>query len=264
MSDTKVWFITGASRGLGRTWAEAALDRGDKVVAAVRDLNSVSELRDRYGENVLPVNLDVKDRGQAFHSIRQSVDRFGRIDVLVCNAGYCLTGALEEVAEPDVRALFDTNVLGALWVIQAALPVMREQMSGHVIAVSSVSGLIGQETIGIYNASKWALEGMIESLAAEVSGLGVKVSILEPAIYATEFASPASISHSAVSSVYDAARARLYATLGTEHINDPKSSVGPLFTLVDSENPQLRLLLGESALGWAIRSHADRLRSWVG
>jgi len=263
MSREKVWLVTGASRGFGRTWTEAALAKGDRVVAAVRDVASVSALSDRYGGNILPVQLDVAERSQVFTAARCAIEHFGRIDVLINNAGYCLAGAVEEVAEADARALFDTNVFGALWVTQAVLPIMRAQASGHIIAVSSVSGLVGQPTIGMYNASKWALEGMMESLSEEISDLGIKVSILEPAIYATEFTSPTSMRFSQMHSAYDGARSRLYASLGNELANDPLSSVAQLMALVDSDDPPLRLLLGGSALGWAVRSYSNRLASWV-
>lgn len=262
MSVSKVWFITGASRGFGRTWTEAALARGDSVAAGVRDTGSVADLRERHGDNLLPVRLDVTEKSQAEAGVEQAVEQFGRIDVLVNNAGYCLAGALEEVEEAEARKLFDTNLFGALWTTQAVLPVMRTQNNGHIISVSSVSGLMGQPTIGIYNASKWALEGLMDSLAQEVSGLGVKVSILEPAVFATEFTSPASIRFSPTKDVYDGARARLYESLATEVAADPRSTIAQIFSLVDDPHPPLRLLLGESALRWAERANVDRQSSW--
>ena len=264
MHKTKVWFITGASRGMGRTWAEAALARGDRVVAAVRDVAAMADLATQYREDLLAVTLDISSRVQAFQAVEEAVAHFGDIDVLINNAGYCLAGALEELDEGAARQSLDTNVLGVLWVTQAVLPVMRKQGRGHVISVSSVSGLVGQPTIGLYNAAKWAVEGMMEALSHEVAGLGIKVSIVEPAVFATGFASPASMRFSTAIDVYDEARTRLYGSLASEPIHDPRASVEPLLALVDSAEPPLRLLLGDTALRWAIHSYSERLSSWVG
>ena len=154
MHKRKIWFITGASRGLGRTWAEAALARGDQVAAAVRDVAKLSDLVNEHGDNLLAVTLDISVRTQAFQAVERAVAHFGEIDVLINNAGYCLAGALEELDEDEARESLDTNVLGVLWVTQATLPVMRKQQSGHIVSISSVSGLVGQPTIGIYNTAK--------------------------------------------------------------------------------------------------------------
>ncbi|QWW72463.1 SDR family NAD(P)-dependent oxidoreductase [Rhizobium sp. WYJ-E13] len=261
MSKLKVWFITGASRGLGKTWAQAALDRGDSVVAAVRDLESVADLKAKHGERVLPVKLDVTNAAEAANAVQSALDHFGRIDVLINNAGYCLAGALEEVDEADARKLFDTNLLGALWTTRAVLPAMRARKAGHVIAVSSVSGLLGQPTIGLYNSSKWALEGMMESLALEVSHLGIKVSILEPVMYATDFSS--AIRFSTPIEAYEEARSKLYGSLGSEVPGDPSSTVADVLALVDNREPPLRCLLGDSAWRWVVRAYGERLARWA-
>jgi len=263
MRKRKVWFITGASRGLGRTWAEAALARGDQVVAAVRDVAKLSDLASEYGDNLLAVSLDTSVRTQAFRAVERAVAHFGEIDVLINNAGYCLAGALEELDEDEARESLDTNVLGVLWVTQATLPVMRKQQSGHIVSISSVSGLVGQPTIGIYNTAKWAIEGMMEALSHEVAGFGIKVSIVEPAVFKTGFASPDSMRFSATIDAYDEVRTRLYEALASEPINDPLTAVQPLLSLVDSSEPPLRLLLGTTALRWAVISHSNRLSSWV-
>ncbi len=263
MPQTTVWFITGASRGFGRIWTEAALARGDYVAAAARDLASLSPLQEEHGERILPVQLDVSDRSRAYDAMHRAHQHFGRIDVLVNNAGFGLVGALEEINETDARSLFDTNVFGSLWVTQAALPIMRSQGAGHIISVSSVSGLMGQPTIGLYNASKWALEGMMEALHEEVQGLGISVTLLEPGIYATEFASAASLRLSKPLSDYDDARARLHASLTADEVGDPHSTVEPLLSLVDATNPPLRLLLGETSFRWAVRSYGGKLSAWA-
>src|ERR1700744_4258130 len=173
---SKIIFITGASRGFGKIWADAFLKRGDKVVAAVRDTNDVQDLVAMYGQNVLAVKLDVTNRSAAFEAVAQAKAKFGRIDVVINNAGYGQIGAAEEVSEQQAREQFDTNVFGTLWVTQAVLPVLRQQGSGHIINLSSILGLVGLPIFTWYNASKFAIEGFSESLAGEVAGFGIKVT----------------------------------------------------------------------------------------
>ncbi len=187
----KVWFITGASRGFGRIWAEAALARGDGVAATARDAASVADLAERFGGAALPLALDVTSPEQVRQAVARAHDRFGRLDVVVNNAGYTLVGTVEEASEAEVRAIFDTNLFGALAVIQAALPLLRAQGSGRILGVSSGMGVVAMPLAGFYCASKWAFEALHESLAQEVRGHGIRVTLLEPGAYATEFSSPA-------------------------------------------------------------------------
>ena len=154
----KVWFITGTSRGFGREWAIAALQRGDKVAATARNTGTLDDLVDKYGDSVLPIQLDVTDRDADFAAVKQAHDHFGRLDIVVNNAGYGQFGFIEELSESDARDQIETNVFGALWVTQAALPYLREQRSGHIIQVSSIGGIVAFPNVGIYHASKWALE----------------------------------------------------------------------------------------------------------
>ena len=165
----KVWFITGTSRGFGREWAIAALERGDKVAATARDTTSLDDLTAKYGDAILPLQLDVTDRAADFAAVKQAHEHFGRLDVVVNNAGYGQFGFVEEVSEQDARDQIETNVFGALWVTQAALPYLRAQGSGHIIQVSSIGGIVAFPNVGIYHASKWALEGFSQSLAQEVA-----------------------------------------------------------------------------------------------
>jgi len=185
--NSKVWFITGTSRGFGRVWAEAALQRGDKVAATARTLADVADLTERFGDSVLPLALDVTDVDQVRQAVAQAHAHFGRLDVVLNNAGYSLVGTVEEAGEADVRAEFDTNYFGTLRVIQAALPLLRQQGSGHILGVSSTVGLVAFPIIGSYCASKWAFEALHESLAQEVKAFGIKVTLIEPGAYATEF-----------------------------------------------------------------------------
>jgi NAD(P)-dependent dehydrogenase (short-subunit alcohol dehydrogenase family) len=187
---SKVWFITGTSKGFGRIWAEAALARGDQVAATARDVKTLQDLVDRYGDQVLALTLDVDDKAAVDTAIAETIARFGRIDVAINNAGYGQFGAIEEVSEAEARAQMETNFFGALWVTQGVLPQMRAQGSGHIIQVSSIGGVNAFPTIGLYHASKWALEGFSQALAAEVAAFGIKVTIVEPAGYATDWSAP--------------------------------------------------------------------------
>ena len=175
----KTWFITGTSRGFGREWAIAALERGDRVAATARNLASLDNLVATYGDAILPIALDVTDRDADFAAVKRAHEHFGRLDIIVNNAGYGHFGMVEEVSEAEIRAQLETNVLGALWVTQAALPYLREQGSGHILQVSSIGGISAFMNTGAYHASKWALEGLSQSLSQEVADFGVKVTLIE-------------------------------------------------------------------------------------
>jgi NAD(P)-dependent dehydrogenase (short-subunit alcohol dehydrogenase family) len=199
---SRTWFITGASRGFGKEWSIAALERGDTVAATARDTTALDDLVQRFGDKVLPVQLDVNDRDAVFAAVAQAHDHFGALDVVVNNAGYGQFGMIEEISEAEARAQFDTNVFGALFVTQAALPYLRAQGSGHILQVSSIGGISAFPNIGIYNASKWALEGFSQSLAQEVAEFGIKVTIIEPGGFSTDWGG-ASAKHAAADPAYD-------------------------------------------------------------
>jgi len=188
----KVWFITGTSRGFGREWAIAALQRGDKVAATARHTATLDDLVDKYGDAILPIQLDVTDRDADFAAVKQAHDHFGRLDIVVNNAGYGQFGFVEELSEQDARDQIETNVFGALWVTQAALPYLREQRSGHIIQVSSIGGITAFPLVGIYHASKWALEGFSQALAQEVASFGVHVTLIEPGGFDTDWSGASS------------------------------------------------------------------------
>ena len=171
---SRVWFITGTSRGFGRVWTEAALERGDRVAATARNADSLADLAEQYGpEQLLPLALDVTDKARVDEIVRLAHDHFGSLDVVVNNAGYALFGAVEEVSERQARDQLETNVFGALWVTKAALPLLRAQGRGHILQVSSVGGVDAGRNLGLFHASKWALEGMSQALAAEVEPFGI-------------------------------------------------------------------------------------------
>ena len=257
----KVWFITGTSRGFGRVWAQAALARGDRVAATARDVKTLAPLVERYGDLVAPLTLDVTDKGACTAAIASAHRRFGRLDVVVNNAGYGLFGAIEEVSEPEARAQLETNLFGALWVTQAALPFMRAQGYGHIIQVSSIGGVNAFPTVGLYHASKWALEGFSQSLAAEVAGFGIKVTLVEPGGYATEWGG-ASAKRATPLAVYDAARAAIAAIRGNSRPGDPHATGPAILKVVDATDPPLRIFLGSSGLPMTRAEYARRLETW--
>jgi NAD(P)-dependent dehydrogenase (short-subunit alcohol dehydrogenase family) len=259
----KTWFITGTSRGFGREWAIAALDRGDKVAATARNLTSLDDLVAKYGDAVLPIALDVTDRDADFAAVKRAHEHFGRLDIVVNNAGYGHFGMVEELTEAEIRAQLETNVLGALWVTQAALPFLRAQGSGHILQVSSIGGISAFRNTGAYHASKWALEGFSQSLSQEVAEFGVQVTLIEPAGYSTDW-SGSSAKHSAGLPAYDQAREQALASRKQRFAKpgDPTATRQAILTLVDSDNPPLRLFLGESPLGIATADYDSRLAAW--
>ncbi|MFD2700753.1 SDR family NAD(P)-dependent oxidoreductase [Paenibacillus shunpengii] len=260
--ENKVWFITGASRGLGRIWAEAALSRGDKVAATARTPENIAELKERFGDAVLPLALDVTDSQQVEHVVQQAHAHFGRLDVVLNNAGYTLVGTTEEADESDVRELFDTNYFGTLRVIQAALPLLRLQGSGHILGVSSAMGIVAAPLIGFYCASKWAVEALHDSLAQEVKSFGIKVTLLEPGAFATDFGSPLSMKTSQGLEVYAELRNQVSVRLSTEERGDPNATADAILQIIDAEDPPLRFAVGSGVLPLVRGVYADRLATW--
>jgi NAD(P)-dependent dehydrogenase (short-subunit alcohol dehydrogenase family) len=258
----KVWFITGASRGFGRIWADAALKRGDKVAATARKLASIADLKDKYGESVLTLELDVTRPDQVKEAVAQAHAHFGRLDIVLNNAGYALVGTIEETGASDVRALYETNVFGPLAVIQAALPLLRKQGGGHILGVSSNLGHVTLPVIGYYCSSKWAFEAIHESLAEEVKAFGIKVTIIEPGAYATEFGSQESLQFAAGLDIYADYKTEFFGTLRTMERGDPNATPEALFKVVDSENPPLRFFLGSHNLPWVRAAYAERMATW--
>jgi NADP-dependent 3-hydroxy acid dehydrogenase YdfG len=258
----KVWFITGASRGFGRVWADAALRRGDKVAATARSLVSIADLKEKYGANVLTLELDVCKPDQVKMAVEQAHAHFGRLDIVLNNAGYSLVGTIEEASADDVRALYETNIFGTLAVIQAALPLLRKQGGGHILGTSSGLGHVTMPVIGYYCSSKWAFEAIHESLAAEVKAFGIKVTIIEPGAYATEFGSQESLKFAAGLDIYADFKAQFVAGLKNTERGDPNATPQALFKVVDAENPPLRFNLGSHNLPWVRSAYAERLATW--
>jgi NAD(P)-dependent dehydrogenase (short-subunit alcohol dehydrogenase family) len=255
---SKVFLITGASRGFGKLWAEAFLKRGDKVAATARNTDHLNDLVEKYGDAVLPIKLDVNNREESFQAVKQTKDHFGRIDVLINNAGYGLFGAIEETTEQEAREQIETNFFGVLWATQAVLPIMREQKSGHIIQVSSFLGLITLPVLGLYNASKFAVEGLSETLATEVAGFGIKVSLIEPNGYSTDW-SGASAIQTKPTDTYAPIKKAFSEGATPDSWGNPEATVDAVIKLVDSPNPPLRLLLGKVAYAAVKQTYEKRL-----
>lgn len=256
----KTWFITGASRGFGRIWAEAALQRGDRVTATARKLADVADLTERYGDAVLPLALDVTDAAQVRQTVQQAYAHFGRLDVLVNNAGVSLFAATEEASDEQIRDLFDVNYLGMVRVLRAALPLMRKQGSGHILGVSSGLGITALPLIGYYCATKWAVEALHESLAQEVRTFGIRVTLVEPGAYATDFGKSSEIADAL--EPYAESRKHFLTHLAGMERGDPDATAEAILKLVDADDPPLRLGLGNSILPRARAAYGERLATW--
>ncbi len=258
----KTWFITGTSRGFGREWAEAALERGDRVAATARDVRSLDPLVEQYGDAVLPLALDVTDREAVLVAVAEAHARFGRLDVVVNNAGYGLFGMVEEISEAEARAQIETNVLGALWVTQAALPYLRAQGGGHLVQVSSIGGITAFVGLGLYHASKWALEAFSQSLALEVAPFGIKVTLVEPGGFDTDWAGASAVRATelaAYAEQHEAARNRPTARAPK---GDPTATRAAILEIVDLDEPPLRVFFGKAPLGMAEAEYERRLENW--
>jgi NAD(P)-dependent dehydrogenase (short-subunit alcohol dehydrogenase family) len=259
----KAWFITGASRGFGREWTVAALERGDAVAAAARDIATLAELCAEFGDKVFPVQLDLDDRASCFHAVDQAHQHFGRIDVVVNNAGYGHFGMVEEITEADARRQMETNFFGTFWVTQAALPHLREQGGGHIIQVSSIGGVTAYPGVGLYHASKWALEGFSQALAQEVADFGIRVTLIEPGPYATDWGG-ASARRSSPLPVYDPVREKVAAARAKrwKAPGDPVATREAILSIVDAERPPLRVFFGEGSLESVTTDYESRLATW--
>lgn len=261
-STPKIWFITGTSRGFGRIWTEAILKRGDKVAATARKLESIADFKEKYGDQVLTLELDVTNHEQAKQAVEQAHAHFGRLDIVFNNAGYSLVGTIEEASVNEVREMFETNVYGPLAVIQAALPLLRKQGGGHIIGTSSSLGHVTLPVIGYYCSSKWAFEAIHESLAEEVKSFGIKVTIIEPGAYATEFGSQESLKFVEGMDLYADYKEGFFNQLGSMEQGNPAATPQALFQVVDSANPPLRFFLGNQNLPWVRKAYAERIEEW--
>ncbi|AXF11989.1 oxidoreductase [Paraburkholderia graminis] len=260
--DNPVWLITGCSTGFGRELAKLVLERGWRAVVTARDASKVKDIAEPHGERALVLPLDVTNRAQIAEVVAQAKQRFGRIDALVNNAGYGYLAAIEEGEDAEVRAMFETNVFGLVDITKAVLPVMREQRSGLIVNVSSIGGLASFAATGYYHATKYAVEGLSETLAAEVKPLGIDVLIVEPGPFRTNWAGASMKQSATVIDDYAATagerRKQTEARSGNQ-AGDPVRAAQAIIDAALSDKPPLRLLLGKTALELA-RKKLDFMR----
>jgi NAD(P)-dependent dehydrogenase (short-subunit alcohol dehydrogenase family) len=260
---SKVWLITGSSRGLGRAFTEAVLEAGDRVVATARRPEQLVELESRYGENIRAVMLDVTNEGQAKVAFEAAIASFGGLDVLVNNAGYGNVRPVEDTTLAEFRAQIETNLFGVIIMTKAVLPYFRERRAGHIVQVTSIGGRIGPVGRAPYAAAKFGVEGFSESLAKEVGPLGVKVTIIEPGGFRTDFAG-SSTELSEGRSEYDStvgATARFQRGYNGRQPGDPAKAAAALLHVVSLAEPPLRLLLGSDCYAAAEKSALEKLES---
>jgi NAD(P)-dependent dehydrogenase (short-subunit alcohol dehydrogenase family) len=254
ISDDSVWLVTGSSSGLGRALAEKVLEHGYRAVVTARKAETVRDLVERYGDRAIAVTLDVTRSEQVTAAVQAAYDAFGQIDVLVNNAGYGYIGAIEEGEDADIRAQFDTNVHGAIAMMQAVLPGMRQRGKGHIVNVSSIGGLTTFPNVGYYHASKYALEGLSETLAKEMAPFGIGVTVVEPGAFRTDFRGrslrQSNIRLPEFADTLGKQRDALLSAHGKQQ-NDPVKGAVAIIEAIKAKNPPLHLLLGTDALDLA-------------
>lgn len=264
----KVWLITGSSTGLGRALAQAVLERGYHLVATARQPEQLKELSDRYPDRVTTIALDVTNAQSIQQAVEAALNAYKRIDVLVNNAGYGTVGAIQEVNDDDIRRQFDTNLFGAINVTRAILPTLREQRSGHILNISSANGISAFAGMGIYSATKFALEAISEALAQEVKPLGIKVTIIEPGSSRTNFSSRALSTLSHQINDYAQTSGKIVQRLQErdgKQPNDPVKAAAAMIQVVESDNPPLRLALGKDSVNLItqkLESMKAELEAW--
>jgi NAD(P)-dependent dehydrogenase (short-subunit alcohol dehydrogenase family) len=258
---TKIWLITGASRGFGREFTRAALERGDRVAATVRDAAALTDLAVKYPDTLLTLVADLTDGEAVTSAVREAETQLGHLDIVVNNAGYGHFGAVEELTDAELKDQLETNLFGALRVVRAVVPGMRARAGGHIIQVSSIGGIGAFANLGAYHASKWALEALSESLATEIAQFGIRVTIVEPGGYDTDWAGP-SARHSASLAAYDPMREAAAARRGGQTPGDPVSAAQALLSVVDAPEPPLRVLFGAQAPALVRAIYERRLTEW--
>jgi NADP-dependent 3-hydroxy acid dehydrogenase YdfG len=264
----RIWLITGSSTGFGRSLTEAVLKQGDRVVATARKPEQLEDLGQQYPETMKTVRLDVTRQREVREAVEIALSTFGRIDVLVNNAGYGTMGAIEEVSDEDIKHQFDTNLFGALNMIRAVLPTLRQQHSGHILNISSVGGMVSFAGTGIYCATKFALEAVSEALAQEVKPLGINVTIIEPGAFRTDFSGRSIVTPDQTIPDYAETSGKLIEwnqDINGNQPGDPEKAAAAMIQVVASEHPPLRLALGEDAIQGIeqkLQSVQDELETW--
>jgi NAD(P)-dependent dehydrogenase (short-subunit alcohol dehydrogenase family) len=255
--------ITGSGRGIGRATAELLVEHGANVLVNDLDAEVAEQAASELGERAVAFAGNVAEPAVADALVARAVEAFGRLDIVVNNAGYGHFGMIEEITEDEARAQLETNLFGALWVTQAALPYLREQGSGHIIQVSSIGGISAFPLVGIYHASKWGLEGFTQALAQEVAGFGIHVTLVEPGAFSTDWAgssSKRSAEHPAYAEVHRTTQENRAKRAGNP--GDPEASREAILRVVDADEPPLRVFFGEAPLAIATADYEQRLRTW--
>lgn len=243
---SKVWFITGTSTGFGRQFVEQLLQTDDKVIATARTIEAIADFKSISPDNVHIVALDVTNKDQINSAVQESINRFGRIDIVVNNAGYGLYGMIEEYSDEQIRKQFDVNVFGVLDIIRATLPTFKKQNAGHYINISSFFGTWAMPPFSLYAASKFAVEGFSEAMAIELAGFGIKTTIVEPAVFATDFLGH-SLQHTDRKPEYDSVYEAYNNGISSMKIGDPAKAVKTIIEMINSENPPLHFPVGSFA-----------------
>src|SRR5258708_129067 len=265
---TKVWFITGSTRGLGRSLTEAVLAKGDQVADTARQPEQLKELAAKYPDQLFPVKMDVTSEDQVNEAVARSILRFGRLDVVVNNAGFGITGAAEAFTKDQVTSQIDTNLYGPIYVTRAVLPQHRKERSGHILQISSIGGRIGAPGLSIYQAAKFGLVGCSEAVSKEIAPLGIKLTIVEPGGFRTDWAGD-SMSFARPIDDYAStvgARERLFKDPDFKFIGDPAKAAKVMVDVVDNPEPPLHLVLGSEAVSLLKKAEAVRqaeLEKWL-
>ncbi|MBS7254119.1 oxidoreductase [Flavobacterium branchiicola] len=256
----KIWFITGSSRGLGRNLTEAVLNSGDRVAATARDINQLADLKEKFNDQILPIQLDVNNYDQIQEAVREAVQYFGRIDVLVNNAGFGIIGAAEAYTKNQVRSQLETNLFAPIEVTRAVLPYMRQQRSGRILQISSVGGRVGNPGLTMYQAAKFGLSGFTEALSKEVAPLGIFVTSVEPGGFRTDWAG-ASMTYANEIEGYEMVKQRTDFFKGGNFVpvGDPEKAANVMVELASHPNPPMHLVLGSEAIG--LLKNADEART---
>jgi NAD(P)-dependent dehydrogenase (short-subunit alcohol dehydrogenase family) len=257
----RTWFITGSSTGFGRLLAEEVLKSGGNVIATARNRSQIADLEQQFPKNAKALAMDVTDQAQVDSAVTQAFAQFGQVDVLVNNAGYGLAGAIEEATEEEYKPVFETNVFGLIRLTRAFLPYLRKQRGGHIFNLSSIGGLIGSPGWGYYNASKFAVEGFSEALAAELTPLGIHVTVIEPGPFRTDFLGRSGVEAKLRIADYDATAGKTreyFHTQAGKQPGDPARAVKAMIQVVESPNPPLHLILGAIAL----KRFREKLEKW--
>jgi NAD(P)-dependent dehydrogenase (short-subunit alcohol dehydrogenase family) len=258
----KVWFITGSSRGLGRSLVEAVLSTGDKVAATARNTDSLTSLNEKYPDQLLLLPLDVTNSKQIHNAVANTIDHFGRIDVLVNNAGFGITGAVEAYTDEQVRSQLETNLHAPIEITRAVLPFMRKQRSGHILQISSIGGRVGSGGVSIYQAAKFGLSGFSEGLAVEVAPLGIKITAIEPGGFRTDWAGDSMTYAPHVEGYETTVDERIAAFKNGKFIpmGDPDKAAKVMIDIVNHPEVPLHLILGSEAVAIVKHSEAAKLR----